>query len=306
MATAMIRLGSRLAGHGGSTTLRVAGITALIGLSLLPYMSTPDHAPAVRLQVEACAEAIFTPPPPLIISMGEGFPFVVTFGRTFEAISSVSATSTFDPRDPLDPGERYFIFNFGGQENRGTTSWTTTTLRGVPPGLEAFDDGVFEGNYTSFAGNFILKSLTWCVSEIGPAAIAASIDVKPGSCPNPLNVRSRGVLPVAIVGTASFDVKAVDPTSIRLEGIRPLRFVFEDSATPFAGAFDPKKPLSCTAKGPDGIADLSLKFDVESLALAFSEVENREVRTLILIGQLKPEFGSTPFRGMDVVVILAP
>ena len=37
------------------------------------------------------------------------------------------------------------------------------------------------------------------------------IDIKPGSCPNPINVKSKGVLPVAVVGNSSFDVTQVDP-----------------------------------------------------------------------------------------------
>lgn len=41
------------------------------------------------------------------------------------------------------------------------------------------------------------------------------IDIKPQSCPNPINVKSRGVLPVAILGTAEFDVTTIDPASIR-------------------------------------------------------------------------------------------
>jgi len=37
--------------------------------------------------------------------------------------------------------------------------------------------------------------------------IEVPVDIKPTSCPNPLNVKSRGVLPVAILGTADFDVR---------------------------------------------------------------------------------------------------
>ena len=44
-----------------------------------------------------------------------------------------------------------------------------------------------------------------CVEE----SPMVSIDIKPGSCQSPLNVRSRGVLPVAILGTEGFDVESI-------------------------------------------------------------------------------------------------
>jgi hypothetical protein len=40
------------------------------------------------------------------------------------------------------------------------------------------------------------------------------IDVKPGSFPNSINVRSAGVIPVAILTTGAFDAAAVDPTTV--------------------------------------------------------------------------------------------
>ena len=40
------------------------------------------------------------------------------------------------------------------------------------------------------------------------------VDVKPRECPNQLNVRVRGRLPVAVVGTEDFDVAQVDPASV--------------------------------------------------------------------------------------------
>ena len=42
------------------------------------------------------------------------------------------------------------------------------------------------------------------------------LDIKPGSCPNPVNPRSRGTLPVAIVGGNGFDVSRIDLSTIAL------------------------------------------------------------------------------------------
>ena len=54
------------------------------------------------------------------------------------------------------------------------------------------------------------------------------LDIKPQACPNPLNVNSQGVLPVAILGTEDFDVTQVDPASVRLAGVEPLRWDLEE------------------------------------------------------------------------------
>jgi hypothetical protein len=67
----------------------------------------------------------------------------------------------------------------------------------------------------------------------GTTPLQVPVDIKLQSCPNPLNVRSAGRLPVAILGTADFDVTTVDPASIRLLDVVPLRSAFEDVATPF-------------------------------------------------------------------------
>ena len=40
------------------------------------------------------------------------------------------------------------------------------------------------------------------------------IDIKPGSATNPINLRAKGVIPIAILSTASFDATSVDPASV--------------------------------------------------------------------------------------------
>jgi hypothetical protein len=67
-----------------------------------------------------------------------------------------------------------------------------------------------------------------------PETYTVPFDIKPESCPNPLNTKSQGVLPVAILGTADFDVNTIDAASIRLAGVAPVRSTVEDVATPVA------------------------------------------------------------------------
>ena len=49
-------------------------------------------------------------------------------------------------------------------------------------------------------------------NNVGPVrdGIPVPVDIKPGSCPNPLNVKSRGILPAAILGSADFDIEQID------------------------------------------------------------------------------------------------
>ncbi len=46
-----------------------------------------------------------------------------------------------------------------------------------------------------------------------------AIDIKPGSDPNCFNSDGHGVIPVAILGSADFDVNDIDPSTVQLEGL---------------------------------------------------------------------------------------
>jgi hypothetical protein len=49
--------------------------------------------------------------------------------------------------------------------------------------------------------------------------ITIQIDIKPGSYPNCFNINSHGVIPVAILGTADFDVMHIDVSSLDFAGL---------------------------------------------------------------------------------------
>ena len=137
---------------------------------------------------------------------------------------------------------------------------------------------------------------------IGTATIQVAVDIKPGSCPNPLNVKDKGVLPVAILGTADFDVTTVDIASIRLSGVAPVRSALEDVATPVGDGAD---ECACTSDGPDGYLDLKLKFDVQAIVAALGPVHDGDVAPLMLTGTLLEESGGLPIEGKDCVIILS-
>jgi len=157
-----------------------------------------------------------------------------------------------------------------------------------------------------------------CISSTLPLPIA--FDIKPGSCPNPLNVKPyqeddpnpngrrsnagpvnekpKAVFPAGIMGTAEFDVYQIDPTTVTLEGVPIVRWSYEDAGTPVGEGAD---ECACSTDGPDGYIDLTLKFDKAAIVEALGEVFDGEVVVLTLTGEL---LDGTPIEGSDCVVIL--
>jgi hypothetical protein len=115
-----------------------------------------------------------------------------------------------------------------------------------------------------------------------------------------MNVKSKGVLPTAILGDDDFDVNSIVPSSIRMTNpengmsIAPLRWSYEDVGTPFDGT-----PCGCHHRGEDGYTDLTLKWRTQDIVgmLVLITHHGQDVR-LNITGQL--EDGRT-FYGGDCV-----
>lgn len=138
---------------------------------------------------------------------------------------------------------------------------------------------------------------SWGIDNIKVVLLReVAVDIKPGSCPNPLNVTKKGVLPVAVLGSEDFDVCTVDPASVRLEGVAPIRSAYEDVATPFEGEL-----CDCHELGPDGYLDLTLKFDAQEIAGALGHVYDGDLLPLTLTG--KDTSGMSLF-GSDCVLVI--
>jgi hypothetical protein len=147
--------------------------------------------------------------------------------------------------------------------------------------------------------------------RIQPAYVEVAVDIKPESCPNPLNVKEKGVLPVAIVGTEDFDVTQVDPASLTLTGVSPLRWSVEDAAIPYEPYLGKQDAYDCIEYYPDeygaydGVPDLTLRFKTREVVAALGDVNDGDVLVLQLEGYLRDEFGSGAILGEDVILILA-
>ncbi len=142
--------------------------------------------------------------------------------------------------------------------------------------------------------------------RIYKSEIPVYIDVKPGSCPNPVNTKKQGVLPVAVLGTADFDVETIDPETITIEGVSPIRYDYEDVGTPVDPVLGKKSQNECTEASADGYLDLTLKFDTQAILDALEarlvrELTDHEALSLTLSGST---FDGVSIRGEDVVLIL--
>ena len=128
------------------------------------------------------------------------------------------------------------------------------------------------------------------------------VAVRPGGCPNSINLKARGLLPVAILGSAEFDVGAVDAATIRLNGAAPLWWSYGDVAASFAVS---SEELGCSSEcvegRPDGIADLMIQFSNQDLAAVLGDVGDGDCVKMTLTASLKD--GSASIREDFMVII---
>lgn len=136
------------------------------------------------------------------------------------------------------------------------------------------------------------------------------LDIKPGSCPNPFNIKlfdfaegskpnKGGVLPVAVLGSGTFDVTAVDLSSLRLEGVAPLSKggpKVVDVAGPVMGGDE----CACTTAGPDGYPDIMMRFQSQEIAAAIAPGYEGD-RELTLTGYY---LDGVPFEAKDCIRIV--
>jgi hypothetical protein len=129
-----------------------------------------------------------------------------------------------------------------------------------------------------------------------------AVDVRPQQCPNRVRADRRGNFPVVIAGTDGFDVRDIDPRSVRLAGVAPKhkRTTFRDRASPFEPLVGKTGASDCTREGADGLEDMLLRFDSRSVGKAAGPVANGGTAVIRLTGALED---GTPIRGEEVIVI---
>lgn len=101
------------------------------------------------------------------------------------------------------------------------------------------------GSVTSFSAFAIFE----------PIPLPVTIDIKPGSFPNSINLGSGGTVPVAIFSTSTFDARTLDPTTVTLASA-PVKL--RGRGTPMASAED---------VNGDGLPDIVVHVSTEALQL---------------------------------------
>jgi hypothetical protein len=119
--------------------------------------------------------------------------------------------------------------------------------------------------------------------------LTLTLDIKPGSDKNPVNAKSKGVLPFVILGTADMDVELIDVNSLLLAGVSPIGYSIGDMES-----------VDDQTLTPDGYKDLLLKFRTADVVKTLGEVTDGQVIELELTGSLSD---GTVMTGTDQIEV---
>jgi len=187
--------------------------------------------------------------------------------------------------DPEDTGTPTVSSDCPG---RITVTYVDDILPGSDCAAERFDS-IIQRTWTA---TDLCGNSASCTQLIDVIRQQWSLDIKPTSCPNPINVNGspNATVTIAILGTATQDVTLIDPDSVQIwrehctaGPVSPESSSLQDVAAPVVvDAF-----CACGTAGPDGITDLRLGFNrgdlVQGLGLA-NEPYRSFVR-LVVTGQ---------------------
>ena len=136
----------------------------------------------------------------------------------------------------------------------------------------------------------------------------AELDIRPGSCKNPFNVKSKGIVTMALPGRVGFRADSVDLSRVFLigpsgESIRPLRVKLDDVTSPRR----PGDPPICdcgssdSGPGPDRVADAVLQFGADQVIRALGAARDGLQSGPVLLSVFGYMKDSTFFQGSDCV-----
>ncbi len=162
-----------------------------------------------------------------------------------------------------------------------------TTLAAAPfthtvcPAVPTNDCYTVAGNQI-LVGMFVSQPGDW-IRVVTQGAINVAIDIKPGSDPNCINPNNNGVIPAAILGSATFDVTQINTSTLTLAG---LPVALRGNGTP-----------QCSIQNVNGDAfnDMVCQFTNDPSAWSSSPA------TAELTGSLLNGF---PFEGSDAVCLV--
>jgi len=181
--------------------------------------------------------------------------------------------------DPLstDPA-RKSVEAYDPETNTWATLPAMPTAR-LSPGVGVVDDTLYAVSGQNRDGSVAN------VNEAFSPFVHIAIDIKPGDGRNTINLKSQGVVAVAILGSATFDPLTVDPATVTLAGA-PV--ATRRSGQPMASQGD---------FNHDGYLDLLLHFRTQDLQLTPTSTE------AVLYGTTTT---GQRIRGADSVRLLSP
>jgi len=171
-------------------------------------------------------------------------------GYPLDGACSPSGNAT--PPGCVDPGRFYVVNSVTTQSGRYPTMETAfasaqssafTIDRDSSVGFAVPDDSLSDN----------IGSMTFRVTRL------VSIDIKPGSDTNPINPFSRGVIPVAILGSEAFDILDID--------LRTLTFA-PNGAAPAHRQFGHPEDVN-----DDGFVDLVSHYRTDETGIAIGDAE---------------------------------
>ena len=209
-------------------------------------------------------------------------------------------TATFDPTtnrmtifgggsDPVGSNDVWVLSNANGLG--GPPTWTQLSPSGGPPQQRIRASAVYHPAtnrmtlYSGFSGCCFIGDLWVLTNANGLTELEVAIEIKPPSQPPvPINLRSAGLIPVAILSTSTFDATGVDPQTILLSG----------ASVKLKGK---SGQFSCSKEdvNEDGRADLLCHVTTDQLQLQSGAT------TAILTGST---FAGTPIRGQQAIVVV--
>lgn len=196
-------------------------------------------------------------------------------GGTYNTEGTYDVAITLHATSPTS-GTAYMTINGLDQGFETDGNWNTMEL--TPAGMTFTGDmtqmQVFYGLYGYGATHSVVFediTVTGCLT-----IIEVKLDIKPGSYPNSINLKSRGKVPVAVLTSEDFDASTVNPETVEFADASPVRTTLEDVDS-------------------DGDMDMLFHFNTQDLNLDENSTEATLTGTT---------YGGQPIQGTDTVNIV--
>ena len=191
----------------------------------------------------------------------------------------------FDEQDVSAGSLDFYLADYRFQDNAQdyiVDDWRWADLSGlgavkkVTFNLSSSDNGAWGMNTPAY----------FAMDTVIPAPLNVEIDIRPWSDRNMVNLRSRGFLPVAVLGSEDFDVCDIDLLSLEMADAEPRT----------RGKWWGREKIGWFRDvNGDSLTDLMLRFRISDLDI------ERDTTELVLEGMLTD---GRKFRGTDSIVVV--